>query len=136
MSNGQPQAHAWADLPSALEASLSKATKAAASDEQLKAFTTSDAITDSATFGIKAAGSDETLLVTVNNGKIALHKGTAKDALFVLSALPQQWEQFFQQTPVSPYQSYWGSSFSLRSQKRLCANKSRHVWDEHQAGRY
>ncbi|PSK33940.1 hypothetical protein B9Z65_8266 [Elsinoe australis] len=101
-------AHSWSDLPSVLQQVLSKANKAASSDGQLKAFTTSDAITAPATFGIKAAGSEKTLLVTVNNGKAELHDGTVKEASFVLSALPEQWEQFFKQTPVAPYQSYWG----------------------------
>lgn len=101
-------AHAWADLPSVLGASLSKANAAAQSDGQLKAFTTSDAIASSATFGIKSAGSDNTILVTAANGKVDLRSGDAKEALFVLSALPEQWQEFFKQTPVAPYQSYWG----------------------------
>lgn len=92
-------AHAWSDLPAALQAILPKVTSDAASDGQLKAFTTSDAITSSATFGIKAAGGDGVILVTASNGKVSLHTGNEKDALFTLSALPEQWEQFFKQTP-------------------------------------
>lgn len=105
MSNSS--AHAWADLPSVLQSSLSKANTAAQSDGQLRAFTTTDAITEAATFGIKAAGSDSTILVTVDNGKAELRTGSPSEALFTLSALPQQWEEFFKQTPVAPYQSYW-----------------------------
>lgn len=99
--------HAWADLPSQLETALPKANKAAESDGQLKAFTTSNAITAPATFGIKAAGSDNTILVTVENGKAEIRSGNKSEALFVLSALPEQWQEFFKETPVAPYQSYW-----------------------------
>lgn len=28
----------------------------------------------------------------------------------MLSALPEQWQEFMKQTPVAPYQSYWGES--------------------------
>lgn len=101
--------HAWADLPSQLKDALPKANKAAESDGQLAAFTTSNAITEPATFGIKAAGSDNTLLVTVSNGKAEIKTGSAKEGVFVLSALPEQWQEFFKQTPVAPYQSYWGA---------------------------
>lgn len=101
-------AHSWADLPAQLESALAKANKAGETDGQLLAFTTSNAIDQPVTFGIKAAGSDNTLLVTVTNGKASIHSGLSRDALFVLSALPEQWQEFFKQTPVAPYQSYWG----------------------------
>ncbi|KAK4548161.1 hypothetical protein LTR36_010030 [Oleoguttula mirabilis] len=100
--------HAWADLPAQLEAALPKANEAATTDGQLLAFTTSNAIDAPATFGIKAAGSDNALLVTVTNGKAQIRTGSTDDALFTLSALPEQWQEFFRQTPVAPYQSYWG----------------------------
>ena len=74
----------------------------------MKAFTTSNAIDGPATFGIKAAGSDNTILVTVTNGKADIRTGDAGEALFTLSALPEQWQEFFKETPVAPYQSYWG----------------------------
>ena len=114
---GTSSAHAWADLPSVLQTALPKVQQAASSDGQLKAFTTSDAITSSATFGIKAAGSNNAILVTVSNGSIELRSGDTKDAVFTLSALPEQWQEFFKQTPVAPYQSYWGlrRPFSLSS---------------------
>ena len=105
MTTNAGSAHAWADLPSVLSSALSKVNDAASADGQLKAFTASDAINDPATFGIKAAGSDNTVLVTVDNGKASVHSGNASQAEFVLSALPEQWEQFFKQTPVAPYQS-------------------------------
>ncbi|CAK4035015.1 alpha beta hydrolase fold family, partial [Lecanosticta acicola] len=101
-------AHAWTDLPSALSSALPKANKAAQDDEQLKAFTTTNAIAAPATFGIKAAGSNNAILVHVTNGKADIQAGTTKDCLFVLSALPEQWQEFMKQTPVMPYQSYWG----------------------------
>ena len=102
---GASSSHAWADLPSQLQTALPKANKAAETDGQLKAFTTSNAIVAPATFGIKAAGSNNSLLVTVENGKASIRTGDASDALFTLSALPEQWQEFFKQTPVSPYQS-------------------------------
>lgn len=98
----------WNDLTSALSGSQDKLTKFLQSDAQLKAFTTSNAIDKDATFGIKSSGSDNTLLITVSNGSAKATTGTPKDALFTLSALPEQWEQHFQKVPKMPYQSYWG----------------------------
>lgn len=103
-------AHAWSDLPSALSEAIPKASKAASDDGEMKAFVTTNAITSRSTFGIKAAGSDNTILVDVENGKVGIRTGSSKDAAFVLSALPEQWQEFMKQTPVMPYQSYWGES--------------------------
>lgn len=101
-------AHAWTDLPSQLESAIPKANQLAAQDENLKYFTTSEAITGSSTFGIKASGSDNAILTTVSNGKVEIRTGNSKDGEFTLVALPEQWEQFFKQTPKMPYQSFWG----------------------------
>jgi len=98
----------WDDLTKALGSSQDKLNKLLQSDAQLKAFTTSNAIDRPATFGIKSNGSDNTLLVEVSNGSAKASTGTSKDALFTLSALPEQWEQHFKETPAMPYQSYWG----------------------------
>lgn len=102
--------HAWSDLPKALggDQVLSKLNSAIPEDGQYIAFTTTDAITKPITFGIKAAGTDSTILVDVDNGKGKVRTGSSKDALFTLSATPEQWEQFFQPMPTVPYQSYWG----------------------------
>lgn len=94
----------WDDLPAALGPSLKKAQQLANDDGQLTAFTTSDAITGPVTFGIVAAGSKSVVVITVSNGKANIGTGEAKDCLFVLSALPEQWSEFFKQTPVAPYQ--------------------------------
>lgn len=99
--------HAWADLPSQLSGAIEEANKAAQKDGQLSAFINTDAITAPATFGIKGAGSDNAILTTVSNGKVDIRTGSTKDAEFTLSALPEQWQEFFKQTPVMPYQSYW-----------------------------
>lgn len=99
--------HAWADLPSQLSGAIEEANKAAQKDGQLSAFIHSDAITAPATFGIKGAGSNNAILATVSNGKIDIRSGSPKEAEFTLSALPEQWQEFFKQTPVMPYQSYW-----------------------------
>lgn len=98
----------WDDIAKALGSSKDELTKLLQSDKQLKAFTTSEAIDRSATFGIKSNGSDNTLLIEVTNGSAKVSTGTPKDALFTLSALPEQWEQHFKETPAMPYQSYWG----------------------------
>ncbi|KAF2637300.1 alpha/beta-hydrolase [Massarina eburnea CBS 473.64] len=98
----------WSDLPAALKGSFDKFTELLQSDAQLKAFTTSNAIDNPATFGIKSSGSDNSLLITVENGSAKVKTGSAKDGLFALSALPEQWEEFFKEIPVAPYQSYWG----------------------------
>lgn len=74
-------AHAFSDLPSALQTALPKANKAAEDDGQLKAFTTSNAISGPATFGLKAAGSENAIVVTVTNGKADIRSGTTKVSL-------------------------------------------------------
>ncbi|KAK0279574.1 hypothetical protein LTR35_000331 [Friedmanniomyces endolithicus] len=107
MQNGG-SSHPWADLPAALSESLEKANKVAEDDGQLKAFTTSNAIDAPATFGIKSSGAPNAVLVTVSNGKADIKTGSTDEALFTLSALPEQWQEFMKQTPVAPYQSYWG----------------------------
>lgn len=101
----------WSDLPNALggDSAVSKLTSLLNSDAQFKAFVASEAITSPVTFGIKSAGSDHTILVTFSNGKgEAKSSSSAKEALFTLQALPEQWEQFFKPVPSMPYQSYWG----------------------------
>jgi hypothetical protein len=100
--------HAWADLPAQLSAALPAFNELLQKDAQYQAFANTAAITAPVTFGIKAEGSDNTILVTVDNGKGLVSTGSHKSAVFTLSALPQQWEQFFKPVPVAPYQSYWG----------------------------
>lgn len=113
-------AHAWSDLPSQLSSAIEKVNNVAEKDPQLKAFTTSNAIEEPATWGLKSHGSDQVVLCTVTNGKAELRTGSSKDALFTLVALPEQWSEFFKQTPVMPYQSYWGKSYSiLRSIEKI-----------------
>jgi hypothetical protein len=98
----------WSDLTTALKGTSDTLPKLLQSDDQLKAFVTSNAIDKPVTFGIKSSASDNTLLVTVTNGSAKASTGTSKDAVFILSALPEQWEQYFKPIPAMPYQSYWG----------------------------
>lgn len=98
----------WTDFTQALKGISDTLPKLLEADDQLKAFTTSNAIDKPMTFGIKSSASDNTLLVTVTNGSAKPSVGTSKDALFTLSALPQQWEEHFKPVPAMPYQSYWG----------------------------
>ena len=103
-------AHAWSDLPSQLSSSIEKVNQVAEQDRQLRGFTVTDAITEPITWGLKSHGSEEVILCTVTKGKVELRAGSPKDAIFTLVALPEQWSEFFKQTPVMPYQSYWGTS--------------------------
>ena len=112
-SNGDStstEAPDWVDLPAALgkQGAVEKINKLFTTDGQFLAFTTSNAITAPATFGIKSAGSENTILVTVENGKGKAAVGSYNDALFTLVALPFQWREFFKPVPAVPYQSYWG----------------------------
>lgn len=115
-------AHAWSDLPAALggEQKLSKANDTLKTDPQYLAFTNTDAIADSITFGIKATGNDSTILVTVSGGKGLVKIGTPDAAKFTLVALPEQWEEFFKPVPKMPYQSYWGRRRERWSLMLLC----------------
>ena len=120
VTNGAASPHPWTDLPSQFQTTLLKANKAGETDGQLKGFTAIGPNTGLTTFGIKAAGSNNAILVTITNGSAQMTSGDAKDALFVLVALPEQWKQFFKPTPAPPYQSYWGmssASFPHHSQK-------------------
>ena len=97
----------WSDLPATLKGSFAKFTEILQSDAQLKAFTTTNAIDKPVTFAIKSSGSDNALLITVENGSVKAATGNAKDGLFALSALPEQWEQFFKDVPVAPSNAFW-----------------------------
>lgn len=117
--------HAWADLTAQLQEALPKANQLAQTDGQLKAFTTTNAVKEKTTFGVKAAGSDNTITATVSNGKCEIGTGKTSDCAFVLSALPEQWQEFFKQTPVAPYQSYWGMCTTTGARKyRLTSFKA------------
>ncbi|KAI9687380.1 MAG: hypothetical protein M1822_002423 [Bathelium mastoideum] len=98
----------WDDFPQAISSCLPKLKELLQSDEQLKAFTTSNAITAPAMFGIKSSSSDNTLLITVTNGKADVTTGNPSSAQFTISALSEQWQEHFKQVPAMPYQSYWG----------------------------
>lgn len=98
----------WIDLPVRLRDSLDKVNEYCQTDEQIQSSINNNAIESHVTFGIKAVGSDNAILATVSNGHLSIRSGPSQDAAFVLCALPEQWEQFFKRTPVSPYQSYWG----------------------------
>ncbi|KAL1633851.1 hypothetical protein SLS56_002731 [Neofusicoccum ribis] len=103
-------AHAWSDLPKALGGgeTLAKVNEALRTDGQYLAFSSTDAIVDPVTFGIKSAESDSTILVTVANAKGSVEVGKPDAAKFTLEALPEQWEEFFKPVPKMPYQSFWG----------------------------
>lgn len=107
---GEQQQHAWTRLSAALKPAIEKVNELFKSDGQFLGFTNSALITKPIVFGIKASGSDDTIVITVerSKGTATSSSSTPKDALFTLSARPEQWEQFFQPIPVSPYHSFWG----------------------------
>jgi hypothetical protein len=76
-------------------------------DAQFQAFANTRAITKPVTFGLKAVGQDKPVLVTVEDGKGYATTKTVEPE-FTLVARPEQWQEFFKQTPQMPYQSYWG----------------------------
>lgn len=102
--------HAWADLTSQLKPAIEKVNKEGKNDENMKHFLETNAVTQPATFGIRSSGSENTILVTVKNGDLDLTTGDKSKALFTLVATPEQWQEFMKQTPVAPYQSYWGKN--------------------------
>ena len=127
--------HAWADLPSQLKNAVPKFNNLLLKDPQFQAFADTPEITAPITFGIKAAGSDNAVLVTVNNKCGVAETGSHKKALFTLSALPEQWQEFFKPVPEMPYQSYWGM-FGMNIKQdgievlgdQLAFNKYAHFW--------
>jgi hypothetical protein len=107
----------WSDLPAALGRNFDKFSELLQSDTQLKAFTPANVTEKTTTFGITSSGSDNSLLVTIEKGSVKAKTGPAKDALFTLTAPSVQWEQFFQEVPIAPYQSYWGMLGTSNEQK-------------------
>lgn len=105
---GSDKVHAWSDLPKQLQSAVPKLNTLLASDAQFQAFANTPEMSSPVTSRIKAAGSDNSILVTVSNRERKASTGSYKKAAFTLSALPEQWEQFFKPVPVMPYQSYWG----------------------------
>ncbi|KAL2061558.1 hypothetical protein VTL71DRAFT_6935 [Oculimacula yallundae] len=131
-SNAQ---HAWADLPSQLQSAVPKFNNILLKDPQFQAFADTPDITSPITFGIKAAGSENAILITVNNKSGVAEVGSHKKAVFTLSALPEQWQEFFKPVPEMPYQSYWGM-FGMNIKQegieilgdQMSFNKYTHFW--------
>lgn len=100
---------AWTDLAAQLGGVLPKFNDLLSKDGQYQAFTATKALEKDVTFAIKAVGSDNAILITANRAMgTAKAASSSQDALFTLSALPEQWKEFFKPQPVAPYQSYWG----------------------------
>ncbi|KAF2865285.1 Alpha/Beta hydrolase protein [Massariosphaeria phaeospora] len=121
----------WSDVPEALKGSFDKFAELLQSDSALKAFTTSDAITQSTIFGIKSSGSDNAILIAVTNASVKASTGSSKDTLFTLSALPEQWEHFFKDVPEAGYQSYWpmlGMKGAEVQGDKIAMAQWAHVW--------
>lgn len=99
--------HAWSKLDDQLGASVNALQTLAASDDQLAAFIDTD-VSENILFGWASARSNDGVLCSVSKGHVAFSAGNVSDAAFVLSALPEQWQQFYSSIPKPPYQSYWG----------------------------
>ena len=108
MSQANGTAHAWTDLSSQLKKAVSGLDKAIAKDKEFQAFANTRAITKPVVFGIKAAGSNQPILITVEDSKGYATTNKSAKPEFTLVALPEQWQEFFKQKPEMPYQSYWG----------------------------
>jgi len=102
----------WTNLPKALgdQDIVDKLNHALESDAQFLAFTRTEALFKPVAFGIVSAGSEDGLSIMFANGEgsASIGDSTAPGHDFVLSAKPEQWERYFQQTPPPGYQSYWG----------------------------
>jgi hypothetical protein len=102
--------HSWSNLPSQLTAVLPEINTSFKSDAQYLAFSRTASLVPRLVFGIKSAGSEEAILVTVddNDPTPSMSVGNYREAVFTLCALPEQWEEFFKPIPKAPFQSYWG----------------------------
>ncbi|KAK3060184.1 hypothetical protein LTS18_009131, partial [Coniosporium uncinatum] len=128
---GSNDATAWASLPEKLDQAVSKLGSELSNDGTFKAFTNTKALTKPVTFGFKAAGSDDAVLITASQGKGEANSGKTSDAEFVLSALPEQWSEFFQQVPKAPYQSYWGMFGMNIKQQGIEVVGDKQSWAQH-----
>ena len=101
---------AWTNLPQKLggEDIVGRLNKALKTDPQFLAFVRSDALTESVTFGIVTSSTTDALLVEVSNGRGCASLGrSSENVSFTITALPDQWSNFFQQTPPPGFQNYW-----------------------------
>jgi alpha/beta hydrolase fold len=99
--------HAWLNIAEKLEPSISQLNTSLEGDKQFLAFSTSKAVRP-VKFGWKAAGSDIAVLCSVAEGKAEVSTGPPGNAAFILCALPEQWQEFYQPMPKAPFQSFWG----------------------------
>ncbi|KAE8441570.1 hypothetical protein EG329_004689 [Mollisiaceae sp. DMI_Dod_QoI] len=132
---GSKEIHSWSNLPNQLQTAIPKLNSLLQKDAQFQAFANTPEISSPVIFGIKAAGSDNSILVTVTNQHGTATTGSYQKALFTLSALPEQWKEFFKLVPAMPYQSYWGM-FGMNIKQagievlgdQLAFNKYAHFW--------
>ncbi|KAH7016677.1 alpha/beta hydrolase fold family protein [Ilyonectria destructans] len=99
--------HPWVNVPAQMHTVFDKLNTILSSDEQLAAFCNTESTAEPITFGWKSYGSDDAVLCTVQRESVQVKAGHARDAVFLLSALPPQWLGFYQPIPQAPYQSFW-----------------------------
>jgi hypothetical protein len=98
----------WSNLGDRLQPALDKLNVHLAQDEQLRAFADTGGLDQTLVFGWAAKGSAEGLLCSVRRDMAHVTAGKVSDAAFVLSALPEQWRQFYEPKPLPSFQSFWG----------------------------
>lgn len=100
--------HAWSNLAEVLSPTITTLNESLATDDQFLAFSVTKAIKAPILFGWKSAGSEHAILCSLDSGTAVVSTGEANKADFILSALPEQWLEFYQPIPKAPFQSYWG----------------------------
>ncbi|KAI9691076.1 MAG: hypothetical protein M1822_008696 [Bathelium mastoideum] len=102
----------WTNLAKQLggDQLISKLNQAFKSDEQFLAFTNTAALSSPISFGITSTASSDSILIHIcSDSSFAYQKSEQREVpLFSISALPEQWEQFFQKIPPPGFQNYWG----------------------------
>jgi hypothetical protein len=93
----------WSNLGDRLQPALEKLNQHLAHDEQLRAFSDTGGLDQTIHFGWTAKGSDQGLLCAVRRDEAHVTAGNVSEAAFVLSALPDQWQQFYEPKPLPSY---------------------------------
>lgn len=71
------------------------------------------------------------VLVKVNNGKVKLEYGPAPSAIFSIQGREQDWDGFFAERLVRPYQSFWGMLRVLAHEPGIGVGGNQLAFGEH-----
>lgn len=100
--------HPWATITDQLSPFLSVFNELIGKDSHFLAFVKPPAIPHRLTFQLGTAVSSHGVAFTIEDGICRASANVPHAPVFTLLASPEHWEQFFQSTPVAPFQSYWG----------------------------